>query len=65
MTKDLKIPSNTVVRDIAFDQKGIIWLMTSRGLAMYSNDTYTNFNQSDGLIQPSSNCDVNIVRTEK
>ena len=60
MTEKLKIPENTIVRDIAFDERGVIWLATSRGLAMFSNDVYTLYNQSDGLIQPLGQCDVNI-----
>ena len=60
MTEELQIPSNTQIDDIAFDNEGTIWLGTSRGLGMYKNDSLTIYDESDGLIRPEPNCDVNV-----
>ena len=60
MTEALKIPSYTQIDDIAFDNEGTIWLATSRGLGMYKNDSLIIYDESDGLIRPESNSDLNI-----
>ena len=60
MTEKLKIPPNTDIRDLAFDEQGTLWLGTDRGLAKYKNDSLTIYNESNGLIMPLANCDVNI-----
>ena len=60
MTEYLKIPSNTVTSDIAFDSEGTIWIATSRGLGMFKNDSLAIFNEKDGLVRPFAECDVNV-----
>jgi len=60
MTEILKIPSYTQIDDIAFDNEGTIWLATSRGLGMYKNDSLIIYDESNGLIRPESNSDVNV-----
>jgi len=60
MTEKLNIPANTNVRDIAFDKQGTLWLATDRGLAKYKNDSLTLFDESNGLVKPTNNCDVNL-----
>ena len=65
MTDKLKLPSNANVRDIAFDNNGVIWLATSRGLFKYTDEVLTIYDESDGLIRPESNCDVNIGKNNE
>ncbi len=60
MDEELNIPPYTQIRDIAFDSEGTIWLATSRGLGMYRNGSLTIYDESDGLIRPEYNADVNV-----
>ena len=60
MSKILKIPPNTNVRDIAFDKQGTLWLGTNKGIGQYKNDTLIFYSEKDGLITAIGNCDINI-----
>lgn len=41
--------SNNVIRDIAVDGQGVVWIATQSGLNAYSANTWTAFYTSDGL----------------
>ena len=60
MTKKLKIPPNTGIRDLAFDKEGTLWLGTNQGIGKYKNDSLTFYGEKEGLITPLGNCDINI-----
>ena len=60
MTKKLKIPPNTGIRDIVFDKEGTLWLGTNKGIGRYKNDSLLFYEEKDGLITPINNCDINI-----
>ena len=60
MTKDLGIPPNTNLRSIVFDEDGVLWIGSNRGLIRYRNQELKIFDENDGLIMPIGNCDVNV-----
>ena len=60
MDEELNIPPYTQIRDIAFDSEGTIWLATNRGLGMHRNGSLIIYDESDGLIRPEYNADVNV-----
>ena len=59
MDEELNIPPYTQIRDIAFDSE-VLWLATNRGLGMHRNGSLTIYDESDGLIRPEYNADVNV-----
>ena len=59
-TKQFNIPPNTYLFDIDFDNNGTIWLATNKGLGMFKNDSLIIFNESDGLVKPTSTSKVTI-----
>ena len=65
MNDELHIPNNIAVRDLAFDSEGTIWFATNRGLGRFKNDDFKLFDESDGLVRPVGNCDVNVGKNEE
>ena len=49
------------VYDIEFDQRGLMWLTTDRGVASYDGYNFTSYNMSDGL---SDNTNFEIIKTD-
>jgi ligand-binding sensor domain-containing protein/serine phosphatase RsbU (regulator of sigma subunit) len=60
LTKLLKIPKSLEVKDIEFDNNGDIWIATTFGLGEFKNDTLIIYNESNGTVQPKTNCAVTI-----
>ena len=60
LTTLLKIPKSLEVKDIEFDNNGDIWIATTFGLGEFKNDTLIIYNESNGTVQPTTNCAVTI-----
>ena len=60
MNQKLGIKDGTTVSDIAFSYDGSIWLASNKGLGKYKNDSLNFFDESDGLVIPIGQADVNI-----
>ena len=48
------------IRSLALDKNGIIWCYTPSGLIRYDGETFTLYNQDDGLVRPRNIGRVNI-----
>ncbi len=44
---------NDVIRDIAVDEKGVIWVGTPSGIARFDGETWTSFTSQNGLFEDS------------